>query len=102
MFQEQAEFVIGDPTEIEGPKARKTECVGTFKDGKTKGFWVLLLATSYRGRAIACGLLTYLSKTIAAGLSLRNLNHVHTLAGLKDLPGEYPWVLDWKFSNLEL
>ncbi len=65
LFQEQAEFVIGDPTEIERPQAWKTEYVGTLKDGKTKGFWALLLATPYRGRAIPCGLITYSSKTIA-------------------------------------
>jgi len=38
LFQEQAEYVIGDPTEIERPQARKTEYVGTLKDGKTRGF----------------------------------------------------------------
>lgn len=102
LVQEQAEFVIGDPTEIERPQARKTEYVGTLKDGKTKGFWVLLLATPYRGRAIPCGLLTYSSKTIAAGLASRNLNHFRAFAGLKDLLGERPLVLDREFSYLEL
>ena len=31
-----------------------------------KGFWLLLLATPFRGRAIPCGFLTYSSKTIAS------------------------------------
>ena len=39
LFQEDAEFVIGDPTEIERPHAWKTEYVGKLKDGKTRGFW---------------------------------------------------------------
>jgi hypothetical protein len=64
LFQEDAEFVIGDPTEIERPQAWKTEYVGTLKDGKTKGFWAF--------------------------------------AGLKDLLGERPLVLDREFSYLEL
>ena len=55
LFQEQAEFVIGDPTEIERPQAWKTAYVGTLKDGKTKGFWAMVRATPYRGRAIPCG-----------------------------------------------
>jgi len=102
LFQEEAEFVIGDPTEIERPQAYKTEYVGTLKDGKTKGFWALLLATPYRGRAIPCGLVTYASKTIAIDLDSRNLNHFRALAGLKDLLGERPLVLDREFSYLEL
>jgi hypothetical protein len=102
LFQEQAEFVIGDPTEVERPQAWKTEYVGTLKDGKTKGFWALLLGTPYRGRAIPCGLLTYSSKTIAASLDSRNLNHFRAFAGLKDLLGERPLVLDREFSYLEL
>lgn len=102
LFQERAEFVIGDPTEIERPQARKTEYVGTLKDGKTQGFWALLLATPYRGRAIPCGLITYSSKTIAADLDSRNLNHFRAFGALKDLLGERPLVLDREFSYLEL
>lgn len=102
LFQEQAEFVIGDPTEIERPQAWKTEYVGTLKDGKTKGFWALLLATPYRGRAIPCGLITYSSKTIAMNQDSRNQNHFRAFEGLKDLLGERPLVLDREFSYLEL
>ena len=65
LFRQEAEFVIGDPTEIARPQAWKTEYVGTLKDGKTKGYWAMVLATPYRGRAIPCGLITYSSKTIA-------------------------------------
>ena len=102
LFQEQAEFVIGDPTEIERPQAWKTPYVGVLKDGKTKGFWILLLATPYRGRAIPCGLLTYSSKTIADQADSRNRNHFRAFAQLKELLGERPLVLDREFSYLEL
>ena len=102
LFQEQAEFVLGDPTEIERPQAWKTAYVGTLKDGKTKGFWALVLATPYRGRAIPCGLVTYSSKTIALQQDSRNQNHFRAFEGLKDLLGERPLVLDREFSYLEL
>ncbi|MEO0133015.1 MAG: transposase [candidate division WOR-3 bacterium] len=102
LFQEQAEFVIGDPNEIERPQAYRTETVGTLKDGKTKGFWALVLGTAYRGRAIPCGLITYSSQTIAQGLDSRNLNHLRAFAELKGLLGERPLVLDREFSYLEL
>lgn len=102
LFQEDAAFVIGDPTEIERPHAWKTDYVGKLKDGKTRGFWALILATPYRGRAIPCGMVTYSSKTIAQGLDSRNLNHFRAFEGLKDLLGGRPLVLDREFSYLEL
>lgn len=102
LFQEQASYVIGDPTEIERPQAWKTGYVGTLKDGKTKGFWAFVLATPYRGRAIPCGLVTYSSKTIAQNVDSRNLNHLRAFEALKDLLGERPLVLDREFSYLEL
>jgi hypothetical protein len=102
LFQEDAEFVIGDPTEIERPHAWKTEYVGKLKDGKTRGFWALILATPYRGRAIPCGMVTYSSKTIAQSMDSRNLNHFRAFDGLKDMLGGRPLVLDREFSYLEL
>lgn len=102
LFQEDAEFVIGDPTEIERPQAWRTEYVGKLRDGKTRGFWALILATPYRGRAIPCGMVTYSSRTIAQGLESRNLNHFRAFDGLKDMLGGRPLVLDREFSYLEL
>ncbi len=58
LFNEEADFVIGDPTEIERPHANRTEYVGTLMDGETKGFWMLTLATPLRGRAIPFHFLT--------------------------------------------
>jgi hypothetical protein len=102
LYQADAEFMIGDPTEIERAQAWKTEYVGTLKDGKTKGFWALVLATPYRGRAIPCGLVTYSSKTIATNQDSRNLNHFRAFESVKDLLGDKPLVLDREFSYLEL
>jgi hypothetical protein len=102
LYQADAEFMIGDPTEIERAQAWKTEYVGTLKDGKTKGFWALVFATPYRGRAIPCGLVTYSSKTIAKNMDSRNLNHFRAFASIQDLLGDKPLVLDREFSYLEL
>jgi hypothetical protein len=102
LYQADAEFMIGDPTEIERAQAWKTEYVGTLKDGKTKGFWALVLGTPYRGRAIPCGLVTYSSKTIAKNQDSRNLNHFRAFESVKDLLGDKPLVLDREFSYLEL
>jgi len=102
LFQEDAGFVIGDPTEIERPHAWKTAYVGKLKDGKSRGLWALMLATPYRGRAIPCVMVTYSSKTIAQGLDSRNLNHFRAFDGLKDMLGGRPLVLDREFSYLEL
>lgn len=102
LLGDQAEFVIGDVTEIERPQARKTEYVGTLKDGKTPGFWVLILGVPYRGRAVPCGVTTYSSRTIAWQGDSRNQNHFRAFGALKDLLGERPLVLDREFSYLEL
>lgn len=102
LYQPEAEYMIGDPTEIERAQAWKTEYVGTLKDGKTKGFWALMFATPYRGRAIPCGLVTYSSKTIATQMDSRNRNHFRAFASIQDLLGDKPLVLDREFSYLEL
>ena len=102
LFQEEAPFVIGDPTEIARPQAKKTRYVGTLKDGKTKGFWLLMLATPFRGRAIPCGFVTYSSRTIADDVTSRNQEHDRAFHSVKQLVGERPLVLDREFSYLSL
>jgi Transposase DDE domain len=102
LFQADAPFVIGDPTEMPRPQARKTSYVGKLKDGKTRGFWLLLLATPFRGRAIPCGFVTYSSKTIAQLSRSRNQYHWAAFDQLKALLGDKPLVLDREFSYLEL
>jgi len=101
-FQEQAEFVIGDPTEMERPQAKKTAYVGQLADGKTLGYWLLVLATPFRGRAIPFHFITYSSKTIGDQVTSRNQEHFRAFAALKSLLGERPLVLDREFSYREL
>jgi hypothetical protein len=102
LFQEQAEFVIGDPTEMERSQAKKTAYVGKLSDGNTLGYWLLLLATPFRGRAIPCSFVTYSSKTINQGINSRNQEHARAFEAVKQLLGERPLVLDREFSYLEL
>ena len=102
LFQAEAPFVLGDVTELSRPQAYRTSYVGTLKDGKTRGYWLLLLATPYRGRAIPCHFVTYSSRTIAQHADSRNLNHLHAFQQVKDLLGDKPLVLDREFSYLEL
>lgn len=102
LFQADAPFVLGDVTELPRPQAYRTPYVGTLKDGKTRGFWLLLLATPYRGRAIPFHFVTYSSRTIAQQADSRNLNHLQAFQAVKDLLGDKPLVLDREFSYLEL
>jgi hypothetical protein len=102
LFREQAPFVIGDPTEMLRPRARHTEYVGTLSDAETSGYWLLLLATPFHGRAIPCGFVSYSSKTIAQEASSRNQHHCAAFAQVKELLGKRPLVLDREFSYLEL
>jgi len=98
LFNEEAEFVIGDPTEIERPHAKKTSYVGTLKDGRTKGFWMLTLATPLRGRAIPFHFLTYSSRTFEEKPSSRNLEHFKAIQEIRQLIGSRPIVFDREFS----
>ncbi len=102
LFNEESEFVIGDPTEIERPNAWKTEYVGTLMDGKTKGFWMLTFATAIRGRAIPFHFLTYSSRTINEQVSSRNLEHHKAIQEVLQLIGDRPIIFDREFSYLEL
>lgn len=102
LFNEEAAFVIGDPTEIERPHAHKTNYVGTLKDGQTKGFWMMTLATPVRGRAIPFHFLTYSSRTFEEQVSSRNLEHFKAIQEIKTLIGSRPIVFDREFSYLLL
>jgi len=102
LFNEEAEFVIGDPTEIERPYAHRTDYVGKLKDGETKGFWMLTLATPVRGRAIPFHFLTYSSRTIEKQVRSRNLEHFRAIEEIQSLIGSRPIVFDREFSYLRL
>lgn len=102
LFQEEAQFVIGDPTEMPRYEAPKTSYVGTLSDEKTPGYWLLVLSTPFRGRAIPFHFITYSSKTIGTQATSRNQEHFRAFAEIKALLGDKPLVLDREFSYLEL
>jgi len=102
LFNEEADFVIGDPTEIERPHADKTEYVGTLMDGETKGFSMQTLATPLRGRAIPFHFVTYSSRTFEDQPSSRNLEHFKAIQDIQQLIGTRPIVFDREFSYREL
>jgi hypothetical protein len=102
LYQEEAEFVIGDPTEMPRHKAPKTDYVGKLKDGETPGYWLLVLSTPFRGRALPFSFVTYSSRTIGEQLTSRNQEHYRCFEAVKQLLGERPLVLDREFSYEQL
>jgi hypothetical protein len=48
LYQEEAEFVIGDPTEMPRHHAPHSSYVGTLSDGETPGYWLMVLSTPFR------------------------------------------------------
>jgi hypothetical protein len=102
LYQGDAEFVIGDPTEMERYKAPKTPYVGTLKDGKTAGYWLLVLSTPFRGRSLPFSFVVYSSKTIGEQCTSRNQEHFRCFNEVKELLGDRPLVLDREFSYEEL
>lgn len=101
-YQEDAEFVIGDPTEMERYRAPKTPYVGTLSDGKTAGYWLMVLSTPFRGRSLPFSFVVYSSKTIGAECTSRNQEHFRCFEAVKNLLGDRPLVLDHEFSYAEL
>lgn len=94
--------VEGDTTEIPRRQGRQTKYVGKLSDGKTKGLWLLVLASPFRGRPIPSHFITCSSRTIRQESSSRNLHHCRALEGVKHLLGDKPLALGREFSYLEL
>jgi hypothetical protein len=102
LYQEETEFVIGDPTEMSRHKAPKTDYVGKLKDGETPGYWLLVLSTPFRGRALPFSFVTYSSRTIGEQLTSRNQEHYRCFEAVKQMLGNRPLVLDREFSYEQL
>jgi hypothetical protein len=58
----------------------------------------MFLATPYRGRAIPFSFITYSSKTINAGLSSRNMEHIKSTTEPKELLEDRILVMHREFS----
>jgi hypothetical protein len=102
LYQEEAEFIIGDPTEMARHKAPKTSYVGTLSDGKTAGYWLMVLSTPFRGRSLPFSFVVYSSRTIGDQSTSRNQEHFRCFEEVKQLLGDRPLVLDREFSYEEL
>lgn len=99
LYWEEAPFQIVDPSEIERSQAYNTEYVGQLPD-KRRGFWLMVAATPFRGRALPFDFRTYSSRTIEADPNgSRNLEHRRLLW---DLDPDTPVILDREFSYGEL
>jgi hypothetical protein len=98
LYIEEEPFILVDPTEMPRPQAKKTAYVGKLKDGKTRGFWLLLLGVPYRGRVLPFHFITYSSSTINAEATSRNLEHRRALGTVQELIGDKPLVMDREFS----
>ena len=76
--------------------------IQVMSDAETKGYWLMVLATPFHGRAIPCGFVSYSSKTINQEATSRNQHHFAAFAQVKELLGSRPLVLDREFSYLKL
>jgi hypothetical protein len=101
LYREEANFVIGDPTEMDRYKAPRTNYVGKL-EGEKDGYWLMALSTPFRGRAIPFWFITYSSNTIRHEATSRNQEHFRCFEEVKFLLGERPLVLDREFSYEEL
>ncbi|MCJ7530507.1 MAG: transposase, partial [Anaerolineales bacterium] len=102
LYQEDAEFIIEDATEMERYKAPKTSYVGILRDGKTAGYWLMVLSTPFRGRSLPWTFVVYSSRTLGEQVTSRNQEHFRCFAVVKELLGDRPLVLDREFTYEEL
>ncbi len=98
LYDPQSPFVLVDPTEIERKQAKNTDYVGRLSDGKTLGFWAVVFAQPYRGRAIPFHFGVYSEATLNEELTSRNLRWRSLVWEIKDLVGETPLIFDREFS----
>ena len=84
------------------PHEENIDYVGWLKDGKTRGFLLLLLAVPFRGRAITFNFVTYSSQTIQQKTGSRNLEHKRAFQEVKMLCYGKSLVLNREFSYLDL
>jgi hypothetical protein len=59
MYREDAEYVMGEVTEMRRPQALRTEYVGYLKDGKTRGYDLWVVSVPYGGRGIPFHMVSY-------------------------------------------
>jgi hypothetical protein len=78
------------------------------KDGKTKGFWLMVLGSPYQGRMLHQGRMlpfafgVFSSRPLGQDASSRNLEHQHLLSELREWVQDRIVVADREFSYEEL
>jgi len=75
--------------------------VGYLKDGKTRGYDVLVLSVPYRGRGIPFHLVSYSSRTLAQEGRSRNQEHRRAWEEVRGMLEGVPLVLDREFCGEE-
>jgi hypothetical protein len=98
LYDPESPFVLVDPTEIERKQAKNTDYVGRLSDGKTLGFWMIVFAQPYRGRAIPFHFGTYSESTLNEQVTSRNLEWRELMWEIKALVDQTPLVFDREFS----
>lgn len=98
LYDPQSPFVVVDPTEMERGQAKRTEYVGRLSDGETLGYWMVLFAQPYRGRAVPFHFGLYSEKTLNEEPTSRNIEWHKMLLEVRELIGDTPLVFDREFS----
>jgi hypothetical protein len=83
---------------MERTQAKNTEYVGRLSDGETLGYWMVLFAQPYRGRAVPFHFGLYSERTLGEEATSRNIEWHKMLLEVKDLVGETPLLFDREFS----
>jgi hypothetical protein len=102
LFDDDAEFVIGDVVEVPRPQAKHTAYVGKLKDGETHGYNLLMLGTPYRGRTLPFHFVSYSSATLGEAAGSRNGEHMRVIEEAEWPIDDRPIVLDREFSYRRL
>ena len=98
LYDPESQFVLVDPTEMERAQAKKTHYVGRLSDGETLGYWMVLFAQPYRGRAGPFHFGLYSEKTLGEEATSRNIEWHKMLLEIRDLVGQTPLIFDREFS----
>lgn len=108
---EEAEFVIGDPTEMERYKAQKNLYMGKLSDDETTVYWLDVLSTPFREQAIPFWFVTYSTRTIREQATSCKQEHFRCFEAVKDrlhAPAarlsigqqqRYAWHADWQSNH---
>jgi len=88
LFAAEAPFSIGGVTEVERPSARRPRSGGRLSDGKTPGFWLLVLGQPSAGRAIPLACVCDSEKILNQDVPARHLEPQRLFSRV----GENPWL----------